>query len=150
MRIPVRVRPHRETDLAFVVDTWRRSFAEDSWLSRFDKDVYFKVMARWIRDITREAGADIRIASDVEDEDAIVGFACATGPELHYVYVRGGKDTSMRRMGIARLLLEGLDITSYSCRTPAGERRLKPTERGWTYAPRTMTWAEGKLRVEMG
>jgi len=147
--VPVIIRAMRETDLAFVVDTWRRSYTEESWLSRFDKDVYFKLMGRHIGMLTREPAAQVRIACDVEDEDAIVGFAVITGPELHYVYVRGGKDTSMRHMGIARKLLDGVEIRTYSCRTPSGERRLKPKERGWTYAPRTAQWAEGKLRVEM-
>lgn len=149
MTLPVRIREHRDTDLAFVVDTWRRSFSAESTLSRFDKDVYFKLVARHIRDLTHEPGATLRIACDEQDEDAIVGFACVTGPELHYVYVRGGKETSMRGHGVARAMLDGLAIASYACRTSAGERRLKPKERGWAYQPRSAQWADGKIRVEM-
>lgn len=147
MTVPVRIRAHREGDMPFVVDTWRRSFADDSRLSRFDKDIYFKIMARHIKALSHEPAAQIRIACDEQDDDAIVGFACLTGPELHYVYVRGGKDTTLRGHGVARTLLADVDIKSYSCRTSAGERRLKPQTRGWSFACRTYE-AEG-IRVEI-
>lgn len=140
MTLPVRIREHRDTDLAFVVDTWRRSFGDESKLARLSADLYFKVMARHIKALSHEPGAKIRIACDEQDEDAIIGFACVTGDELHYVYVRGGGETSMRGFGVAKALLSGLSITKYTCHTSAGDRRIKPKARGWAYAPRTYTF----------
>lgn len=136
MTLPVRIRELRAADEAFVLDTWRRSFADESDLAKLDLEVY----ARWMRQLIgrriHEKGALVRVACDPEDEDTIIGFAATTGPELHYVYVRGGRETSMRGLGVVPALLEGLAIRSYTFRTQAGERRLKPRDRGWTFAPR--------------
>lgn len=134
--LPIRVREMREADEAFITDTWRRSFSDESDLHRIDADVYARFMRQLIGRRIHERGALVRVACDPADEDTIVGFAATTGPELHYVYVRGGKDTSMRGLGIVPAMLEGLTIRTYTFRTQAGDRRLKPRERGWTFAPR--------------
>jgi hypothetical protein len=134
--LPVRVREMRPADEAFVLDTWRRSFSDESDLYKLDADAY----ARWMRQLIgrriHERGALVRVACDPEDDDTLVGWAATTGPELHYVYVRGGKDTSMRGLGVVPALLDGLAIATYTFRTQAGERRIKPRARGWTFAPR--------------
>lgn len=146
---PVHVRTAGDEDYGFIVDAWRRSYDAESTLCKFDRDVYFRLMARHIGGIMREPGAIVRIAADNKDPDTVAGFAVLTGTELHYVYVRGGKDLSLRHHGIARMLLDGLEIKTYSFRTQVGERRLKPRERGWTFAPRVASWSDGKVRVEM-
>lgn len=139
------IRALREDDLGYIVDTWRQGFAADSYLCRFDRDVYFRLMARHIKGLTREEGAIVRVACDPSDETTILGYAVLTGDELHYVYVR--KD--FWRMGVARALLAGLTVVSHSFRTDAGDRRIKPAERGWTYQPRRLRAGDGRINVEM-
>lgn len=146
MTPPVNVRPMRdEGDLGYIIDTWRKGVAPKSTLAKFDRDVYFRLMARHIKALTREPGANVRIACDPQDETTIIGFAVLTGDELHYVYVR---DT-LRKLGIARLLLDGLVVKTFAFKTDVGVGRLKPQERGWAYAPRTLRGCDGKLQVEM-
>lgn len=135
MTLPVRIREMRPADEAFVVDTWRRSFSDESDLCKLDPEAYRKLYAKLINRYTHERGAVVRIACDPEDEDTLIGWAATHGPELHYVYVRGGSN-SMRGLGVVPALLEGLELKTYTFRTSAGERRLKPRERGWTFAPR--------------
>lgn len=146
MTPPVNVRAMREDgDLGYIIDTWRQGLAAKSSLAKFDRDVYFRLMARHIKALSREPGALVRIACDPENENTILGFAVLTGDELHYVYVR----EALRKHGIARLLLDGLAVKTYAFRTDVGTGRLKPQERGWTYAPRTLRACEGKIQVEM-
>lgn len=138
-----------EGDMGFIVDSWRRDFASTSYLCKLSRDVYFHLMAKHIAALSREDGAVIRVACDPEDAETIIGYAFVTGDELHYVYVRGGKETSMRRFGVARQLLDGLAIKTHTFETQAFTDRLKPAQRGWTYAPRTASWADGRLKVVM-
>ncbi len=145
MTPPVTIRGPREGDLGYIVDTWRKGIAAESWLCAWDRDVYFRLMARHIKAIATEPGAIVRIACDPSDEDTILGFAVLTGDELHYVYVR----QSLWKQGIARVLLEGLTVKSHSFRTASGVGRLRPQERGWTYAPRTLKGGDGRITVEM-
>ncbi len=146
MTPPVTIRSIREGDLGYVVDTWRKGAAAGSWLCAWDRDVYYRLMARHIKALCFAPGATVRIASDPEDDDTILGFAVLTGDELHYVYVR----QALWKQGIARLLLDGLDIKTHSFSTPSGVGRLRPQERGWTFAPRTLRGGDGKIQVEMG
>lgn len=151
MTLPLLIRAGRDGrdgDLAFVVDTWRRSLNEQSWLCRFDRDVYFKLMAKHIGAVAREPGFKLRVACDPSDESSILGYAVLTGTELQYVYVRGGEN-SFREQGVAKMLLEGLDVKTYAFRTADGDRRIKPQDRGWTYQPRKVSFGAGKMTVEM-
>lgn len=132
MTPPVQIRSWRESDLAFVMDTWRSSFRSSSELHKVSPEAYAKFMARYIGKLLREPGASLFIACDPQDEDTILGYAAMTGAALHYVYVR---DT-VRSHGVARALLEEAPVHTYTLRTEAGDRRLKPRERGWMFAPR--------------
>ncbi len=145
MTPPVTIRGLREGDLGYVVDTWRKGLTSESWLYAWDRDVYFRLMARHIKQLVNEPGAIVRIACDPADEDTILGFAVLTGDELHYVYVR----QTLWKQGIARLLLDGMIIKTHSSRTLSGVGRLRPQERGWAYKARTLKGGDGKIQVEM-
>lgn len=148
----IRVRAARATDMGFIVDTWRNTYARDARLCRFDRDLYYRLMGKHISTLTRDPEAAFLVACSEADEDTLAGFAAITGTALHYVFVRGGTDpeTHLRRQGIARQLLQGRDIKTFTFRTKTGLDRLKPEERGWTFAPHTAVWADGTVRVEMG
>lgn len=131
------VRDGRESDLGFITNSWRESlYIGAPAVQQSDREHYKREMGRVFSKLLPTA--TVRVACDPSDEDTLLGFAVATGPELHYVYVRGGDEkVSMRKLGVARKLIESLDgITSYTFRTLAGERRLKPRDRGWKFTPR--------------
>lgn len=129
MTAPFLVRAARDSDYAFVLDTWRRSFESAPAVAGADPSAYELEMKFVIARLFKTS--EVLIACDTEDEDTLLGFASISGPTLNYVYVR--KD--FRNMGVARTLLEGRDLTGYSFRTLAGERRLKLRER-MIFAPR--------------
>lgn len=135
---PYRIREWKPADdLHFVGNAWRESYYVGSpAVQRSDREHYKSEMHRLFDRLFREAR--VIIACDREDEDTLIGFAVATGPELHYVYVRGGPElVNVRKQGVARELVEALGkITAYTYKTIAGERRLKPHERGWKFTPR--------------
>lgn len=134
---PFRIRDARDADFGFILDTWRRSFEGSPAVNNADKTHLQTEMAITVGRAIKRQGAIVRVACDPEDDDVLIGWAAANERELHYVYVRGGEpDRNMRGMGIARALIEPLKIRTYTFRTQAGERRLKPRERGWSYTPR--------------
>jgi GNAT superfamily N-acetyltransferase len=138
------IRAARESDMGFVVDTWRQSFRDESYLFKFNRDLYFRLMGMHVGGLMKTG--EIRVACNPADEDTIIGFAAHTGRELHYVYVR----EALRKHGVARALIESLPIATYSFSTGAFMRRIKPVERGWIFKPRTEQSSNGKFSVEMG
>ena len=126
------IRPARESDDGFILDTWRESLRAESDIAKASTEAYRLVMLRHIRRLSREPGAVRLVCYDPQDDDTLVGYAVATGHELHYVYVR----REFRRMGIARSLVEQVHPASYSITTPMFERRMHPHERGWVHTPR--------------
>lgn len=125
----------RDTDRGFILSAWSRSYERAPAVRLADPAHYRCEMAITIGRILKTA--KVLVAHDPEDENTIAGFAVYTDGELHYVYVRGGEpETSMRKMGIARTLLSQLPIKSYTFRTEAFERRIRPRERGWIFTPR--------------
>lgn len=130
--LPFRIREAKDDDFAFIVETWRQSYKHDSCLNRIDSPSYGFVIGRLVPKLRRQVGTMFRVACHADDEDTLFGFAAITPPDLHYVYVKA----DARGEGIARALLEGVEITSHTFRTVVGERRMKPNERGWKYSPR--------------
>lgn len=133
---PVKIRPARPEDFAFILDTWRRSYERAPAVTGADPAHYRLEMANVITRVVSRA--EVRVACATDDERTLAGYAVIEHPgELVYLYVRGGEpQASMRNLGIARMLLEGVAIRSYTFRTPAFERRMKPKERGWKFTPR--------------
>jgi len=39
-------------------------------------------------------------------------------------------------MGLAKSMLEGVEVANYTFRTLPGERRLRVRDRGWKFTPR--------------
>lgn len=140
---PYRIRDWKPTDdVAFVGNSWRESYHNGGpGVTLAERDHFRAEMQRVFAVLLPTAR--VLIACDREDEDTLLGFAAATSVRgehdtLLYVYVRGGDElTNMRKQGIARDLIESLGaIKAYMFRTLAGERRLKPRERGWKFTPR--------------
>ncbi len=137
----LRVRPAKKEDRGFIFSSWFDSFRGTSAVhatqqrhtdlhgSRF----YWLFMQHLACQLMGEPDAKTLVLCDVEDEDTLVGFAAASGEALHYVYIRDG----FRRAGHARQLIGELGtLHRYTFQTGAGERRLKPRERGWIFTPR--------------
>lgn len=118
-------RDMKPDDVAFVLDSWRRSFEGAPAVKGAERIHYRQEMTRAIRRILDRA--TVRVRCDANDEDTIVGFAAFTGLELHYVYVK----KEFRKMGVAKAMLEGLPIEAYTFLTPSA----RPPSR-WAFTPR--------------
>ena len=126
-----RIRDANALDWDFMRKSWRETFRTGgAAVHGANKEHYADEMRRLFAAIM--PGASARIACDPEDDDVRIGFAAWAGPVLYYVYV----DQSFRRMKIAADLLDGVPIKRYSFTTDQGVRRLKPSVRGWAFAPR--------------
>ena len=118
-------------DEHFVKSAWRGSFrlaghgVQDADHIHYDMEmdrVFDRILPR----------ATVKIACDPKDPDNLIGFAVLTGSELHYVYVK----RDFRKLGVVPAMLEGLDIRSFTFKTLPGERRIRPSSRGWAFTPR--------------
>jgi GNAT superfamily N-acetyltransferase len=133
MSDPVVLRDARESDDGFIVDAWTENFKPHSMTCRVaGVDPYRRMMQNLIRRIGDEPGAKRIIAADATDTWQIAGFLIATGQELHYVFVR----ESLRGHGIAKQMLQAVDIKSHTFSTPEFKKRIKPRDRGWEFRPR--------------
>lgn len=121
------IRAMRESDLAFVVDSWKRSYEGAAAVAGCDRDHYRAEMTTAIRRLCGRPDVTVRICTAPDDDDHLIGFACFRAGELHYVYVK----QDFRGKGIARSLLQGAPITSYTFLSPTARRR-----KGWRYTPR--------------
>jgi hypothetical protein len=82
------------------------------------------------------ARATLRLACDKTAPDVMLGFALYEGDMLYWVHVYGGRaEVTMRKEGVAYVLLEDLPIRRYAFVTRQGYGRLKPNVRGWEFAP---------------
>ncbi len=124
------IRPARESDYGFIIDSWVTSFERYSTLHRKNAALYALVMPHVIRALVRDGVA--LIAHDPADDDTIVGFACATGGTLHYTFIK----SAFRDHDIARSLIDRIGpVDAHSFKTSKGLSRLRPDVRGWSYKP---------------
>jgi hypothetical protein len=108
-----------------------KAYVRSTWFNSSIHEFINEVKRRFETRIgSRASRARVRIACDPEDESTILGYAVIEGTCLHYVYVRSG----MRHLGIARKLLEGQPIETYSSTTTSFRSRIKPDARGWKLA----------------
>lgn len=139
----MKLRPMLDTDRALVINSWVRSYSEQSSEAR----AYVgKAMGLFGRDYARVvvdllARSQVIIACLADNPDSVVGWMCWEGEVLHYVLVKQGFDADWRRLGVARWMLQ--DFASmpvvYTHRT--GDAMRCPVPRGWTYR-RWLIWAK--------
>jgi RimJ/RimL family protein N-acetyltransferase len=115
--VSLRIRIAKDSDQAFIIDAWKRSFEGAPAVRGADREHYRQEMTRAIRRLLDRA--TVRVACDPKDEDTIVGFCAFTSPdpdhaELHYVYVK----RDFRGIGVMRELTSGVPITAYTFKTP--------------------------------
>lgn len=119
---PIRIRPARDTDMAFVFQTWLKDFKSGPLARSMDPRIYNHEQARVIQRLVKES--PLVIACDEEEEDTILGWGCGelwrdamqddltgepiepsvSGAVVHYLYV----SMNFRRRAIAARLLEHL------------------------------------------
>lgn len=129
--LPFLIRDGKASDRAFIENSWRSTMlATSPQAMGADPKHFHAEMTRMFEHIFTHAR--VRVACDPQDPDTLVGFACFTGPELHFVYVAG----PFRKLGVVPMMLAGLDISRFTFKTLPGERRLKPRERSWVFTPR--------------
>lgn len=128
------VRPFRESDRPFIVDSFCQSYYGAPAVRGMPKDDYFPWFKRRVNHYCDLMDAYVAVSET--DDDAILGWALmeptAAGYCLHYVFVRGGA-ASARGCGIAKALVAaaGYDVAFYSHRSNG----VTSVPRGWTYRP---------------
>lgn len=126
------LREARDSDTAFLISSWLRSFAASKLALMADSDAYFRGYKPIVLAALKRSR--VLVACQKADPDAIVGWVAVEPgdvPRLHYVYVKH----PFRRFGIAKRLVAPLlgAAVTYTHETPV-LRRLRVPE-GWTYNP---------------
>lgn len=107
---PVAYRLARESDQAFLMDSWLRSCKHSRFIGPIPMDEYAACMSRWVTAILKRPGVEVLIACNPEDDDQIFGFICHEQgfrlPLVHFTYVK----QPFRKFGIARGLFGAAKI----------------------------------------
>lgn len=123
------IREARDTDRAFVEQTFARSYREAAAVRGAELATWIaeaqRVVAAWLRE-----GARLVVSVPEADDDAVVGWACGSAKVLHYVYVR----SDFRGSGEARALVTELGTPRAYTLKPASPRVRVPD--GWRFTPR--------------
>ena len=116
----IKLRHATPADLDFVYATWLRSYRHASSFARkISNTIYY----HWHHRIIENAfarGATIKIAALDDAPAVIIGYIVVEGSTAHYVYVKG----DFRKMGVAKALLEGHNITQFTHLTDHTEHVL--------------------------
>lgn len=125
-------REARDSDTAFLISSWLRSFAASKLALMADSDAYFQGYKLLVE--AALSRSRVLVACQKADPDAIVGWVAVEPgdvPRLHYVYVKH----PFRRFGVARRLLSPLleKPCVYTHETPVLRRLTVPSQ--WTYNP---------------
>lgn len=126
MPCPIKIRPYKDTDQAFVFASWLHSFEQDRD-KRVGRDLYYQEQHTLVAELLGHRNT-ILIAVHPEDDNMLYGFlvggALPVGRVLDYVFVK----PVYRRMGIARALLAQFGTyDAYTHSTHAG-RAFVPQE----------------------
>lgn len=103
-------------ELAFVKNSWFRSFRESSGIR---PDVYAKGMNHRIDKLCQTCPPIVAVLESAPDE--VLGWICRDTSTIHYVYTK----LAFRRAKIATALIIGAQ--SFTHRTSAGDALFKPT-----------------------
>lgn len=99
----------KDRDEGLVYHSWSNSYREAVQHRWGDIPLYsyYKRMRASI-DALLARGAEVKIACDPDDQNLIMGWACAEPPALHYVYVK----EVYRRQGIGASLVRACGLSS--------------------------------------
>lgn len=141
MSAPFALRPGRESDWPFVMDSWLKSNMQTATgREMLAAGIYWTEHKATVRRLLTEQR--LTCAVDPQDDDAILGWACTSAPppgeidpRVFYVYVKGKRGASARRLGIARTLLAEFlpHPCTYTHNPPHGHL---PIPDHWAFNPR--------------
>ncbi|MBV9311566.1 MAG: hypothetical protein JOZ73_12075 [Solirubrobacterales bacterium] len=131
------IRPGEPEDVNLIIDSWVKSFAESAIVRAIGASTgaYRIGQRRLIAALLRKPEVEVRVACDASDPTIVFGWACLEPAEgtLHYVYVKRGGDGELRRNGVAKALLGGVEIVRYTHRTNLCAHL--PIPRWWQFDP---------------
>jgi GNAT superfamily N-acetyltransferase len=125
-RPPVEIRPATLDERRFARASWFSSYRTGGFAPPVGFDVYKAGQGRLIERL--EPSCTVLVASAIAVPDEVCGWVAATDRAVHYCYVK----QAYRRLGIARLLLEG-ESRRYSHETRAG--RILARKLGFKFDP---------------
>jgi ribosomal protein S18 acetylase RimI-like enzyme len=100
--LPIRIRKATEADVAFIFNSWLKSFRDSAFARSITDTIYFNEHHRVIEELLKNC--EVFIACDEKDVSQIYGYICAEYIEgifcVHYVYVKH----TYRNLGIAKKL----------------------------------------------
>lgn len=100
---PVRIRLAVESDVNYMLKTWRETYRTSLWARRMDNQVYHSFHRKVCEDLLRTATT--AIAANNDDPTHILGFMVGERMRgalvIHFAFVR----FELRRWGVAKLML---------------------------------------------
>lgn len=134
-RVAVKVRPMRQSDLAWILSSWLGSYHHNARSTVVQSMPSGEFKQRWHRVAEALiARSSVLVACADPDDNLICGWLCSEPGVLHYVHVK----QCFQRFGIARTLLEAAGFSPakpalFSHRTTDSDRCPLPEQ--WRSAP---------------
>jgi len=111
------LRPARESDLPFIMDTWLKTLrVSNDLFKQIDKEAYYSNYPKVVHNLVHNCITTICCLRD--DDDVILGYSCYTPTTLHWVFVK----KQWRGNGIMKLLVND-DIKFISHLTKQFQKR---------------------------
>jgi hypothetical protein len=104
---PFGIRPAVETDVAFIFNSWLKSYRNTE--GSVSNAVYFQFHHKLIETLLERS--DVKVMHQIDDPNEIIGYLCyelvENIPVIHYVYIKN----SFRKLNLLEKLLTSGNIT---------------------------------------
>jgi hypothetical protein len=105
-------------DKSFIFSTWLKGvYYGCTYFRQMPQDLYYDLQGDQITKVLQDPSTHIRIACDQDDPPWVVGFCVYKNSDLHWIYVK----LDFRKKGIARLLMQGVEIQQVKAMTRVGK-----------------------------
>lgn len=106
-KVPIRIRAASQEDVAFIFNSWLKSYRNSHFSRYIDNTVYYSEHHKLIERLVSDN--QVLIACNTEDPNQLYGYICAGRVDnflvVHYIYVKH----SFRNLGIGKQLLNAFD-----------------------------------------
>lgn len=94
------LRPARESDMPFIMDTWLKTLrVSNDLFKQIDKEAYYSNYPKIVHNLVHKCITTVCCLR--EDDDVILGYSCVSPTTLHWVFVK----KQWRGNGIMKLLV---------------------------------------------
>lgn len=131
LAVQLELRPMRDTDRHFVLNSWLKSYAAKSADARDYTGAAWRLFSRDYVQVVRDLleRSTVVVACLREEPDSVIGWFAVEGDAIHYVLVK----PRWRRLGVARWMLTDYAELPVVFTHRTSDAAKCPIPKGWIY-----------------